>query len=114
MKYENNKIVYEAGDYCWSTCDDCVYKITELGKGKELSVSHANKYNGLRRPATQEEIDKAAEEEKIMWGQYEVNFAPKGNDFIREIITIGCVTVSKELYIKTGKKAGWINNRSIE
>ena len=59
---------------------------------------------GLFRPATQEEINSA--EDKIMWGQYEVDFGGDGEH--RDEIKIGCVTVSKELWDKTAKKAGWL------
>ena len=122
MRYEKNQIVYEVGD--WVTIDNLVGQLEgEIGATfpiKQLAGVYyygdwdrVNKITGdcwegrNLRPATQEEINKATEEEKIMWGQYEVEFDYLGGFVIADAIKIGCVTVSKELWNKTAKKAGW-------
>ena len=93
MKYKNNKIVYEVGDWITSVVkDDSYFTMGSVGQlsrydGRDWWVYPSHTGNPdypnmcvgkeyLFRPATQEEINKATEEEKIMWGQYEVNFNP--------------------------------------
>ena len=111
MKYKNKKIVYEVGD--WVTKikegDMCGLGVGETSRilliGKSditLDITNAPFCSPkCIRPATQEEIDKV---DKIMVGDYQVIFPPEG---CTQIITIGCVSVSKEVYLKIGKKAGW-------
>jgi len=122
MKYEGRNIVYEVGDFIVFCADNAnggdvrywkrgmVYKVTD-GGSSYLSVERLD--NGVRngwciekfRPATQEEIDKATGNEKIMVGEYVVNFDTMGG--VTDSIGVGCVTVDKELFLKIGKKAGW-------
>ena len=124
MKMDGTKIVYEVGDWITSVVKDDSYftmgSVGQLGRydGRDWWVYPSHTGNPdypnmcvgkeyLFRPATQEEINKATEEEKIMWGQYEVNFKPAGHIDIKDVITIGCVTVTKELWDKTAERAGW-------
>ena len=122
MHYDkNNKIIYDCGDWVTQTGDgyDFIPHTTQvtdirdnevwvknnIGTGNYLS---SKRHNEKFRPATQEEIDKV--EDKIMVGEYVVEFegygdgSANGNIFIK----VGCVRVSKELFLKIGKKAGWI------
>ena len=112
MKYEGTKIVYEVGD--WVTCIDNAGSRANYKAGETFRVFYVDK-DVLRsgsspntgmflfrfRPATQEEINKATEEEKIMVGEYEVKF-------FQNAIEVGCVAINKELFLKIGKKAGWL------
>ena len=119
MKYEGTKIVYEVGDFVTLLFekDEPVVKLTEAGKSSiyykpynKTSIGCAGTGSGIR-PATQEEVNKATEEEKIMWGQYEVKFDYYfgcGEVGKAKNLEIGCVTISKELWDKTAKKAGWL------
>ena len=50
-----------------------------------------------------EEIDKV--EDKIMVGEYVVNFDTMGG--VTDSIGVGCITVDKELFLKIAKRAGW-------
>ena len=107
MKYENNKIVYEAGDYCWSNSDECVYGISEIFNGENITVEHANKYPEFRRPATQEEISRATKEQPIMVGDYKVDFGNGARGEQLDFIKVGCVTVGRLGFLEIKEKAGW-------
>ena len=129
MRYENNKIVYEVGDWVtfpktpvlWSSAFSDNYPINkpiypatfQIEKYSEEGMLGMN-YGWSTdaeyfRPATQGEIDRATEEEKIMVGKNEVEFYRKFNDEPCHKITVGCQEVSKELFLKIGKKAKWID-----
>ena len=110
MKYEGRKIVYEVGDFVmplervshWNRNNSFPARI----KGIYGNCADCGKYQDScavvnLRPATQEEIDKV--EDKIMVGEYEVVFPTNGCD----VLAIGCVNVSKKLFLKIGKRAGW-------
>ena len=126
MKYENNKIVYEVGDWVVVSEDDgtnsryfrgdTVCYCTKNNYYSPLNINDIDSYwdntnefcvnnielsNRHLRPATQEEINKASEEEKLMVGSQYVTF---NEDFIN----VGCQMVSKDLFLKIGKKAGWL------
>ncbi len=128
---DGTKIVYKVGDYVVvsehldtidryfksDTLCKCVGNnyyspldknaITGCWKGiRDFSITQINSERKVR-PATQEEINKVNEEEKIMIGEYEVDFGNARGDQL-DFIKIGCVKVNKELYIETGKKAGWL------
>jgi len=122
MRYENNKIVYEAGDWV-KILSDCprgaklitgdVVKVKEtenIGNGQRLYFPIYAVHDDNVCPATQEEIDKATQEEKIMVEKYEVRFVsafpPSSGAYS---IRVGCAEVSKELFLKIGKKAKWID-----
>ena len=122
MIYRNNEMIYEIGD--WVTGLDAN---SLLGNGS--GQIHRQDFNGdfwikkphtdnqryaefcvgdgsgiYFRPASQKEINKTIAEEKIMVGEYEVSF-----DFEpKEWIKVGCQVVSKDLFLKIGKKAGWV------
>ena len=116
MKYEGRKIVYEVGDWVTQTGDgyDFIPHTTQvtdirdnevwvknnIGTGNYLSNK---RHNEKFRPATQEEIDKV--EDKIMVGEYVVNFDTMGG--VTDSIGVGCITVDKELFLKIAKRAGW-------
>jgi len=116
MKLINNKIVFEVGD--WVTCIDnsgsAEYKVGNVGKvsvteigGSEDALRTQGHFHSMFfrrfRLSTQEEIDAATKEEKIMVGLYEVEFFESKVNII-----IGCANVSKELFLKIGKRAGWL------
>lgn len=116
MKYENNKIVYEVGD--WVTINQKHH--TENGKTGKLTIKPKEGKNLWRssnlndgfaiyhfRPATQEEINSVTKEEKIMVGDSEVDFGNARGDQL-DYIKVGCIEVSKETLLKIGKKAQWI------
>ena len=123
MKYENNKIVYEFGD--WVTvvgvsgsfskkteaighCFPIVGDVNSFNHGDEFAIDGENKFHvnytlSDVRPATQQEINKAMAEEKIMVGEHEVKFMPCSG-----YIMVGCVQVTRDLFLKIGKRAGWL------
>ena len=119
MKYENNKIVYEVGDFVtrdkdrWANMEigdtDKIDSAEDNGDYTNLLLSKFRNDGGHSsnnfRPATQEEINKATEEEKIMVGEYEVEFY-KVEGSRPHTIKVGCVKVSEELFLKIGKKWG--------
>lgn len=110
MKYINNKIVYEVGDWVKYTNRDfqTVAPIIRVSDFIHLDTSIAGKsviWSSERfEPATQKEIDEAIKEKEIKVGEYIVNFDFAPNEWIR----VGCQTVSKDLFLKIGKKAGWL------
>ncbi len=117
MRYEGTKIVYEVGDWVTRT------KETHLGMysgdtDRVVGLLYSDTAVVLQKfvldgndggshesknfhPATQEEINKATKEEKIMVGEFEVHF-------YQHILEIGCARIPKELFQKIGKKAGWL------
>jgi len=103
MKYEGTKIVYEVGDW--------VTTIREGSRGfNKPDVGEVFNYSVDKnriRPATQEEINKATEEEKIMVEDIEVKFV-KSSVNTTGWIKVGCVSVSEGIFKKIGKKAGWL------
>ena len=116
MKYKDKKIVYEVGDWVvlqFGTqipetkiirkvdSEGCIY----YKQTSAYPCGYNNGTSGGIRPATQEEIDKV--EDKIMIGEYEVEFWTGVGKFY-EKIKVGCVEVSKETFLKIGKKAGWL------
>ena len=110
MKYENNKIVYEVGD--WVIGQDMDYK--DIGSAWQVTEIDINiKYGrndqhfSIVRLASQEEIYKATEKEKIMVDEYEVEFY-KVEGCRPHTIKVGRVKVSEELFKKIGKRAGWL------
>ena len=121
MKYKNNKIVYEVGDWVAGVLADdsffgagCVGELSEYDGRDWWSRRHTGnpQYPNccigkeyMFRPATQEEVAIDKVEEKIMVGEYAVEFceAPKGR-----YINVGCVKVWEETFLKIGKKAGWL------
>jgi len=124
MRYEKNKIVYEVGDWVKVGNSNDYHKFLEPGDVFMIeSVQQMSRPASLKlgyrgyaihsdsvTPASQEEIDKATEEEKIMVGEYRVRFL--GDDNLRDskcyYIEVGCAKISKELFLKIGKKAGWL------
>ena len=120
MKMHGTKIVYEVGDWVKVTEQHCdnLAKVGLVGKITRYDPDNTASY--LFRTdnieswcedvclATQSEINKATEEEKIMWGQYEVEFLKRDATDVMGNIKIGCVTVTKELWDKIAKKAGWL------
>ncbi len=120
MKMDGTKIVYEVGDWVTSGKgeDSGLFITGTVGRicncnGDYWVDRHTSPTTSMKelcigtdkfRLATQEEINKATEEEKIMVGGHEVVFDFEPKEWIR----IGCVTVSKELFLKIGKKAGWL------
>ena len=118
MKYEKNKIVYEVGDWvyiistvessAWGLKDGQVTQITQ----DYFSNDRLNGKGGTAirseyfRPATQEEIDKVEEEIKV--GDYLVKFHNYSETCTDEFIEVGCQKVTKDLFLKIGKKANWI------
>ncbi len=134
MKTIDNKIVYEVGDWVtvtgyprsWSSSygncpSDAKYPFTGeiiqrstddsigvCGYGLDLGALIENK---MIRLATQDEINKATKEETIYVGN--------GDDYIVEFtanrepyegcteLRIGCVTVTKDKFLKIKKRAGW-------
>ncbi len=125
MKMDGTKIVYEVGDWVVLLFEpeNFVVEITKVS-GVQIYYKPYNKCSiGCSgylpkdvRPATQEEINQATKEEKIMVGEYEVEFKgyyPKGGHNTGEPlkctqIIIGCVTVYPQDFLKIGKKAGWL------
>ncbi len=115
MKMEGTKIVYEVGDWVmptesvdWNRNNSFPCKIREInGDCADCNDVSNSCYVGNLRPATQDEINKATEEEKIMWGEYEVKFLRRDSTDVMGNIKIGCVIVSKELWDKTAEEAGW-------
>lgn len=127
MRYEKNKIVYEAGDYITVIeCSDDSYVgkvfIMKEENTRGYDVQHTKHPSSDTKGAytftkdigdkirlsSQEEINKVTEEEKIMVGENEVEFL--GSYFPLDItrLRIGCVMVDKELFKKIEKKAGWL------
>ena len=126
MKYKNNKIVYEAGDWVAvkvgaqpleiKLINDVRYGQIYYDKSEEYCIGNISDDSKSVRPATQEEIDKT--EDKIMVDKYEVQFVDdyyKADDgstasnggYAGNHILVGCVRVTKETFLKIGKKAGW-------
>jgi hypothetical protein len=133
MKYKNNKIKYEVGDLLIATKtlkmdgtnevaykEGKVYPVTYFNgyslcildeKGNDLhGIDYpADKENGWLqyfRPATEQEIEKNTD---IFVGEYKVHFFEFPNDN-GAIITlkIGCETIEKDLFLKIGRRAGWL------
>ena len=116
MKYENNKIVYEVGDWVTRIRDEhldmCVGdtdRVVDIFSSASISLQRFTSDSGGGshenmnfRPATQEEINKATEEEKVFIDEYEVVF------YNQDKIKVGCVTIREKLFLKIGKKAGWL------
>ena len=122
MHYDkNNKIIYDCGDWVTRVSEnhldmgigdtDRVEDVvgtsfrlhrftTENGRGGSHEIFNF-------RPATQEEINKATQGEKIMVGEYEVEFYRK-EGCTPHTIKVGCVKVPEELFLKIGKRAGWL------
>lgn len=113
MKYKENKIVYEVGDWVVVIDKRCnfyskgAFKITGGIDDNWLINEKGIFENDWFRPATQEEIDKATEEEKIMVGTHEVKFI---KDVVQDwdYIKVGDENVGKELFLKIGRKTGWL------
>lgn len=122
MKYEGTKIVYEVGDFVtridgehlgMNVGDaDRIYGFDEYSNQIQLTKyigvnSRGCHTRNLFRISSQEEINKATEEEKIMVGEYEVEYY-KVEGSRPHTIKVGCVKVPEELFKKIGKKAGWL------
>jgi len=117
MKYKNNKIVYEVGDWVVRPekysgvsamiFNDKAFQIAGIDEDFFLYPDDCGR-DGLEsiRPATQEEIDKALKNDKIMIGEYEVEIP---TDKPANIIRVGCQIVDQQTALKICKKAGWIN-----
>ena len=119
MKYVNNKIVYEVGDWVIRPQNYSSDVESKRFNGKAFPIAGIDSYDAFFypdncgedgfesiRPATQEEIDKVEEEIKV--GEYKVEFFLGYSDSIVASIKVGCQTVSKDLFLKIGKKANWI------
>ncbi len=125
MKTIDNKIVYESEDWVTVLEDSGgytkgrAYKVRKMiGDVLYTEIDDVNsRTNGWHqtnfRPATQDEINSATKEEKIILKDdqgfnYDVKFngafPPVGGAFS---IKVGCVEVSKETFLKIKKKAGW-------
>ena len=124
MHYDkNNKIIYDCGDWVTRVSENHLDmgigdtdRVEDVG-GTSFRLHRFTTENGRGgsheifnfRPATQEEINKATGNERIMVGEYEVEFegygdnSANGNIFIK----VGCVRISKELFLKIAKRAGW-------
>ena len=105
MKMDGTKIVYEAGDWVISRKDNepKAFRITKIGSAGGLyDGDNGWLYDNQADLASQEEINKATGEEKIMVGEYEV-------EFHGDKIKVDCVYISKPRFLKIGKKAGWID-----
>ena len=112
MKYVDNKIVYEVGDWIVGHTEECgrITRIRKDGKYLYYNVDGAgdhSSYHESSRPATQKEIVKATKEQPIMVGNYEVEFYPGLMTRDNDIIKVGCVEVNKETFLKIKQKAGW-------
>lgn len=137
MKYINNKIQFEVGDWvyflgniaalCTTTwCQGLVLKVDQVTYNSlcfndnrffpnalESHHGFANAINQFR-PATQEEIDsvlKKLDDPPIMLGKYEVKFGDErlmSTKESRETIHVGDVTVTEKQFKEIGKKAGWL------
>ena len=119
MKYIDNKIVYEVGDWIVGHTEECgrITRIRKDGKYLYYNVDGAgdhSSYPESSRPATQEEIDKV--EQPIMVGGYEVQFKgyyPEGEKDMDlgnlkcTKIIVGCIEINKETFLKIKQKAGW-------
>ena len=85
-----------------------------LGVAKRWLFTDMGSNNGIcdiqYRPATQEEINKATGKEKIMVGEFDVVFGNNGfeRNTYSDYVRVGCVEVQKELFLKIGKRAGWL------
>ena len=112
MIYVNNKIVYEVGDWVIRPQNYSSDVESKRFNGKAFPIAGIDSYDAFFypdncgedgfesiRPATQEEIDKVEEEIKV--GEYDVEFEDGQ-------IVVGCQIVSKDLFLKIGKKANWI------
>ena len=118
MRYEKNKIVYEVGDWVKVGNSNDYHKFLEPGDVFMIeSVQQMSRPASLKlgyrgyaihsdsvTPASQEEIDKATKEEEIYVGSNKVDFCCVPDGYI----TVGCQAVKKELFLKIGKKAGWL------
>jgi len=122
MKYENNKIVYDCGDWVmptekaahWNRNNSFPCRIREInGDYADCNDRSNSCFVGNLRLATQEEIDAATKEEKIMVDSCEVKFiwydiqSTADSEPCTEI-NVGCVTIRKKLFLKIGKRAGWL------
>ena len=120
MKYVNNKIVYEVGDWVVIT-KECRTGFSQTMQIKrflngilDIQVDNRGEIWGdlydkeSVRPATQEEIDKATKEEEIKVGDYLVKFHNYSETCTDKFIEVGCQKVTKDLFLKIGKKANWI------
>lgn len=117
MKCKNNKIVYERGD--WVVLDflrgSPAVKIISINDSHidyepwDEDSSGFTFLAKIKRPATQEEINSATKEEKIVVGDCEVEFIRPGmaSGGVMSEIKVGCVAVSKETFLKIKEKAGW-------
>ncbi len=124
MKMDGTKIVYEVGDWVmptenvarWNRGDSFPCRIREINGDCAYCNDVANScYMGNLRLATQEEINQATQEEKIMVrgrnARYEVEFDYYfgcGEVGKAKQLKISCVEIDKELFLKIGKKAGWL------
>ena len=130
MKYKEGKIIYEVGDWVTS-----LERAVNQPAGTYQVEYVENDWVHLRnakfiymsinyRPATQEEINEALKEDKIFIGEYEIRFFNCGTTKNGEVTTesdalanfcgenqyikVGCQEVTKETFLKIGKKAGWL------
>ena len=119
MKYKGIKIVYEIGDWVmptdnvsyWNRDNSFPCRIREINDDcADCNDRSSSCYMGNLRPATQEEINKATQEEKIMVGEYEVEFLEtwRGKNKANRI-NIDSVTIYEDQYLEIGKKAGWFD-----
>ncbi len=117
MKYIDNKIVYEVGD--WVRCNSENFNSNWQNRVSQIAKADDGKYRltycvnaeppfsaSELIPATQQEINKEIQEIKV--GDYKVLFCGIITDKQCEYIKVGCEEVSKELFLKLGKIAGWI------
>ena len=110
MKYINNKIVYEVGDWIVGHTEECgrITRIRKDGKYLYYNVDGAgdhSSYPESSRPASQEEIDKV--EQPIMVGDYKVDFGNGARGEQLDFIKVGCVTVGRLAFLEIKEKAGW-------
>ena len=113
MKYTDDKIFYEQGDWVVVSLrgsdgagDVCRITHTSLTAPYPIHLDYwGSVYEQDIRPATQEEIYKEIKgrEETIEVGGYKVKFSEN-----KTHIEVGCVEVSAAEFRKIGKKAGWI------
>ncbi len=118
MKYEGTKIYYEVGDWVvgWHNENPDLLHNAWLIESFHNSIfatpkGHLDWNTGVEnlRLATQKEIDDATKEKKIIVGADEVKFTANQEPYNGcTELRIGCVTVSKELFLKIAKKAGWL------
>ena len=120
MRYDSNgKIIYGEGD--WVTCiriegvrrgsgwkDGLTFQVKSIIPDVSDILFGGLNNNGVYsisvRPATREEINKVLKGDKIFIDELEVKFDFEPKEWIR----VGCKIISKELFLKIGKKAGWL------